>query len=93
MAKFTIEQAAAVVAINQLINDWSIELDIDNGANILGLITEDCSYNVGGSIRNSSAEVAQFYAERKARLARHAGRRADPPPCAFQSSGEFQFRK
>lgn len=68
MAKFTAEQAVSVAAINQLINDWGIELDIDNGRNIAALITEDVSYNVGGSIRTSRAEVVQFYADRQARL-------------------------
>jgi hypothetical protein len=66
MAKFTPEQAVAVAAINQLINEWATELDINNGANIAGLVTEVCDYTVRGVARTSRAEVAKFYADRLA---------------------------
>ena len=64
MAKFTPEQAIAVIEIQQLINEWSFELDVDNGINIASLITEDCSYLVRGGVRTSRAAVVQFYKER-----------------------------
>lgn len=64
MAKFTPEQAVAVAEIQQLINEWSFELDVDNGINIASLITEDCSYLVRGGVRTGRAAVAQFYKER-----------------------------
>lgn len=64
MAKFTPEQAVAVIEIQQLINEWSFELDVDNGINIASLITEDCSYLVRGGVRTSRAAVVQFYKER-----------------------------
>jgi ketosteroid isomerase-like protein len=69
LARFTAEQARAVVEIQQLINDWGYELDIHNGRNIADLVTEDCAYVVGGSPRSGRAEVVKFYADREARLA------------------------
>lgn len=68
VAKFDMEQAAAVVAVQQLINDWAHELDIHNGQRITELITEDCAYTVGGVLRQGHAAVAQFYKDRLARL-------------------------
>jgi uncharacterized protein (TIGR02246 family) len=64
LSKFTPEQAVSYVEIQQLIHDWSYELDVHNGLNIAGLITEDCSYLVRGGIRTSRAAIAQFYKER-----------------------------
>lgn len=64
MAKFTSGQAVAVIEIQQLINEWSYELDVHNGANIGGLITEDCSYLVRGGVRTGREAVAGFYKER-----------------------------
>lgn len=69
MARFTAEQARAVVEIQQLINDWGYELDLNNGQNIADLVTEDCTYVVGGTDRVGRPEVIKFYADRKARLA------------------------
>ena len=69
MAKFTPEQAHAVVEIQQLINDWGFELDVDNGKNIADLVTEDCVYVLGGNPRTGRAAVVQFYADRQKRLA------------------------
>lgn len=69
MARFTAEQAQAVVEIQQLINDWGFELDLENGKNIADLVTEDCVYVVGGTPREGRASVVQFYADRLARLA------------------------
>lgn len=68
MAKFSIEQAVARAEVQELINEWATELDLHNGLHIAGLVTEDCSYNVGGSPRQSRAEVEKFYQERLARL-------------------------
>jgi uncharacterized protein (TIGR02246 family) len=66
MAKFTAEEAVAWVTIQQLINDWGYELDVNNGLNIADLVTEDCSYTVRAVERKSRADVAAFY---KGRLA------------------------
>jgi len=70
MAKFTVEQATAAAAIQQLINDWADELDINNGGNMgtAGLLTEDCRYTVGGAERAGRAEAASFYAARKDKI-------------------------
>jgi hypothetical protein len=38
MGKFTIEQSAAAVAVQQLISDWAYELDAHNGLGIAALI-------------------------------------------------------
>jgi uncharacterized protein (TIGR02246 family) len=68
VAKFSIEQAVARAEVQELINEWATELDLHNGLHIAGLVTEDCSYNVGGTPRQGRAEVEKFYKERLARL-------------------------
>jgi SnoaL-like domain len=70
MAKFSAEQAAAVAAIQQVINEWGDELDTNDGLNMLAadVLTQDSRYNVGGAWREGAAAAAQFYAERKPRL-------------------------
>lgn len=68
MARFTAEQAHAVVEIQQLINDWGYELDLSNGKNVGDLVTEDCVYVVRGEARNGRAAVVRFYADRLAQL-------------------------
>jgi hypothetical protein len=61
MAKFTVEQAADWVAIQQLTNDWGYELDVNNGLNIGDLVTEECSYTVRAVERKTREEVKAFY--------------------------------
>ena len=73
MAKFTVEEATAWVAIQQLINEWARELDVNNGLNIGALVTEDCDYTVRGVARGKRSEVEAFY---KGRLSEFEG---DPP--------------
>ena len=70
MASFTVEQAASIAAIQQVINEWSDELDQNDGLKLLeaDVLTEDCRYNVGGEWREGRAAAATFYAERKVRL-------------------------
>jgi len=68
VAKFDMEQAVAVVAVQQLINDWAHELDIHNGRHITDLVTADCVYAVGGEPRQGHAAIAKFYEDRLARL-------------------------
>ena len=68
MAKFSMDQARAVVEVEQLINDWAHELDIHNGLHMPSLVTEDCTYTVGGMPRHGRAGVEKFYQERLARL-------------------------
>lgn len=66
MAKFSLEEAASWIAIQQLINDWGYELDVNNGLNIAELVTQSCNYTVRGVARLSRDDVAAFY---KGRLA------------------------
>lgn len=68
MAKFSMEQALTVAAVQELINDWAHELDMHNGLHISDLVTEDCVYLVGGAPRQGRAAVEKFYQERLERL-------------------------
>ncbi len=70
MARFSTEQAAAVAAVQQVINEWGDELDRNDGLGMLeaDVLTEDCRYFVGGEWRGGRAAAAQFYKERKVRL-------------------------
>lgn len=68
MAKFNMEQALTVAAVQQLISDWAHELDVHNGLHISNLVTEDCLYTVGGAPRQGRAAVERFYRERLERL-------------------------
>lgn len=63
MAKFSAEQAAAVLAIQQVINDWGDELDQNSGLKIAeaGVLTDDVRYFVGGEWREGVAAVQAFY--------------------------------
>ena len=75
MAKFTLEQTAAIAAIQQVVNEWGNELDQNDGLKMTeaDVLTEDCRYNVGGAWRAGRAEAAQFYTERKPRLEAQGG--------------------
>ena len=68
VAKFNMEQALAVAEVQELINDWAHELDVNNGLHVSTLVTEDCTYVVGGAPRQGRAAVEKFYQERLARL-------------------------
>jgi hypothetical protein len=76
MAKFTADQAVAWVAIQQLINDWGYELDVNNGLNIGDLVTENCHYTVRAVARLNREEVKGFY---KMRLGEFADAGKEPP--------------
>ncbi len=76
MAKFSSEQAVAWVAIQQLINDWGYELDVNNGLNIGNLVTENCHYTVRAVPRLSRDDVTAFY---KTRLSEFTDAGKDPP--------------
>lgn len=70
MASFTLEQAAARAAIEQVINEWSDELDQNNGLRMAeaDVLTQDVRYNVGGQWREGLQEVAGFYGGRREQL-------------------------
>jgi ketosteroid isomerase-like protein len=73
VANLNAEQALAIASVQQLIHDWAHELDINNGLNIRGLVTEDCTYVLGGTARQGRADVEKFYRERLARLSAQPG--------------------
>jgi hypothetical protein len=70
VAKFSAEQAAAVAAIQQVINEWGDELDQNSGLKIAdaNVLTNDVQYFVGGEWRDGLAATAQFYQGRWDRL-------------------------
>jgi hypothetical protein len=68
MAKFEASQVADLLAINQLINEWATELDINNGVSMANLLTEDCTYTVRSAPRHGRDEVVTFYEHRKSEL-------------------------
>jgi ketosteroid isomerase-like protein len=63
MAKYSLEEAAAVLAIKQVIYEWGDELDLNNGETILerNCLTSDVEYFVGGEWRHGIAAVKAFY--------------------------------
>lgn len=73
MAKFEPHQAADVLAIHQVINEWAFEMDANNGVSMAQLLTEDCQYVVRGVKRDGRDAVVAFY---NARL----GEFPDGPP-------------
>lgn len=75
MARFSADEAAQVLAIQQVINEWGDELDQNDGLKMLeaDVLTEDCRYFVGGEWREGRSAAAQFYTERKARLVAAGG--------------------
>lgn len=70
MAKFTAEQAISVLAIQQVIHEWSHELDQNSGLKIseADVLTEDCRYFIADAWQEGRAAAAKYYADRWARL-------------------------
>jgi uncharacterized protein (TIGR02246 family) len=68
VTKISMEQALVITQVQQLINDWARELDINNGLQIADLVTGDCVYVVGGATRQGRTAVEKFYQERLVRL-------------------------
>ena len=75
MAKFSTERAAAVAAIQQVINEWGDELDQNSGLKMSDarVLTDDVQYFVGGEWRDGLAATAQFYQDRWDRLTAAGG--------------------
>lgn len=61
MAKFDASEAADVLAIHQVINEWAYEMDVNNGLSMGPLLTPDCQYVVRGELRNGRDAVVAFY--------------------------------
>lgn len=74
MAKFDAEQAVAVAAITQVINEWGYEVDTNGGRSIADVLTPDCRCKLAGQWIEGRDEIAAFYEERYARI--EAGERA-----------------
>jgi hypothetical protein len=70
MAKFTSDEAAAVAAIHQVINDWGYELDTNGGLALAeaDVLADDCRYLIGGEWREGAKAVVRYYRERWDRL-------------------------
>jgi hypothetical protein len=68
MARFDGAQAASVLEIQQLINDWGYDLDMAGGMGVAELCTEDCTYLVGGTLYRGHEAVTGFYAARNERV-------------------------
>jgi hypothetical protein len=63
MAKFEMEQVAAIAAITQLINDWTHEIDTNGGRSIVqaDLLTQDCRCKLLDQWIVGLDEIAKFY--------------------------------
>jgi hypothetical protein len=68
MRKFDQETAIATVAVQQLIIDWGHDLDVNDGANIAELLTEDVTYYLGGNPFRGREAVTGFYTARVDRI-------------------------
>ena len=64
MAKFDAAQAADVLAIQHVINEWAYEMDVNNGLTMAPLLTEDCQYVVREVCRDGRDAVVAFYTAR-----------------------------
>ena len=93
MAKFSMDQARAVVEVQQLINDWADELDIHNGLHMPSLVTEDCTYTVGGMPPSRPRGCREILSGAPGTLVCAARRRTDASPRAFQSACQFPQRQ
>jgi hypothetical protein len=63
VAKFTLQQAADVLAIKQAIYDWGDELDINSGLKMRerDCLAQDVRYFVGGEWKEGLPAVETFY--------------------------------
>jgi len=68
MPRFDPETAVSAAEIQQLIAEWCRELDINGGADIASLCTEDCTYMLAGKPHVGHAAVRDFYAARNERV-------------------------
>ena len=59
MAKFDMEQTMAVVAVQQLINDWAYDLDSHENANVGKVITDDVSFSMSEGLLREGAQQSK----------------------------------
>ena len=70
MTRFNAEQAAAVAAITQTINDWGYEVDIHCGRSMerADVLTKDCRCKLEGQWIEGLDNIVRFYKERNTRF-------------------------
>jgi hypothetical protein len=68
MPRFNPETAMLAMEVHQLILDWGDELDVNGGLTVARLLTEDCTYLVGGNTMRGHAAVLKFYTDRGERV-------------------------
>lgn len=68
MPRFDKDTAIDALELNQLVSDWGYELDMNGGAAIASLCTEDCKYLIGGVAHQGREAVTKFYAARNERV-------------------------
>ena len=68
MPRFDSQTALSALEIQQLIAEWCRELDINGGADIAALCTENCTYMLAGKPHVGHAAVRAFYAARNERV-------------------------
>jgi hypothetical protein len=75
VAKFTLQQAADVLAVKQAVYEWGDELDLHNGLSMrkTDCLAKDVRYNVGGQWREGLEAVEAFYKGRAEAMRAGAG--------------------
>ncbi len=68
MRRFSPEQAAIAVELEQMVVDYWREVDFNGGANAADFFTEDAVAELGAIAFTGHAGVRQWYAERQARI-------------------------
>lgn len=68
MPRFDQVTAATAMELQQLIVEWTYDLDANGGLTITRLCTEDCDYLVGGKNYRGHAAVQKFYSDRGERV-------------------------
>jgi hypothetical protein len=68
MRSFDSESARIALELQQLVAEWSFELDAKGGLELMELCTEDCNYVVGRTSYRGRAAVRKFYADRGERV-------------------------
>ena len=68
MRKFDQESAVAALELQQLVAEWTHELDANGGVQVAALCTGDCNYVIGATTYRGHAAITQFYVDRGERV-------------------------
>jgi hypothetical protein len=68
MRKFDQASAIAALELQQLVAEWTHELDANGGIKIAELCTSDCNYVIGATAYRGHAAVTDFYVARGERV-------------------------